>query len=119
MKSGFIAKNKADILDKVFPEYKKISQAPNSIPYFDREEDEESWKIREREVKYKAINASGDIYLIQNPTVWKGRKYHSDGVIVRYRPPPEFLCTYEEAEKKGMERQSIRNFTERQDDDSL
>lgn len=71
------------ILDRVLPEYKKISEAP---------------EYDNPEVRYKSIDPrSGDIFLIANPCTWIEVSDEKGRTILR-RPKPALEMTYSEAQ---------------------
>ena len=73
------------ILDRILPEYKKISQAPNLSDVVN--------EYAERQKLYKSIDSrTGDIFLVQNPAVWAR---NAAGDLVR--PAPKFVMKYDEA----------------------
>lgn len=74
------ARNYADMLDLVFPEYPRISTAPKGpqdIPaYWELprgkaiDDFEEAWAKEEAQKIYKAIDSrTGEVYLMRNPAV--------------------------------------------------
>ena len=72
------------LLNSVLPEYRSIAKAD---PY--NETDPEL---------YKAINAFGDIYLIQNPAAWKLGSL-PDGSGLRIRLKPQLKLSRAQADK--------------------
>lgn len=86
------------ILDKILPEYQKISEAPINL---------EPEQIEyERHKKYKSIDKDGDIYLIQNPAVWH-ETVDAYGKITKWRPKPELVFTSDAASKASENRTLI------------
>ena len=80
------------ILDRILPEYKRISAAPTHL---------EQHEIRDERLKlYKSTDAGGNVFLIQNPSAW-ANYVNSYGVNVKVRPQPIFKLSYEDAQKAG------------------
>lgn len=78
------------ILDLVLPQHQKVSLAPASIDHYG-----EAAMAQERLIKYKAVDSSGNIYLMQNPSTWE--IVVKNGVEVKIRPKPELVMTASEA----------------------
>jgi hypothetical protein len=81
---------KSNVLDKILPEYKKISEAPTFL--------DDSQIEYERTIRYKSIDSDGDIYLIANPAAWIRRKDLEKRSIV-YRPAPQLIFNAKDAQK--------------------
>lgn len=96
------------ILDSVLPEFKKLSEAPTSLPegvYYNDHPDlpegsrmtdaDWAWVLEERKKRYKTIDALGNVYLSMNPLVYP-RKYvraseNGRWVMTVARPPRELV----------------------------
>jgi len=117
--------NKSDLLDVILPEYPHVKTIPNSIsqaPGFAAvgrdtkklQEFEDNYYKQEQNKEYKCMDATGAIYLIKNPAVWR-RKVGLKGEIILLRPAPRFLMTFKQAlklaEKQGTV-SSPRGFTD-------
>lgn len=85
-----ITSKKVD-LDTVYPEYRKISEAPTLADLEDESEiyarDLDYLIQKERDTLYKSQDKWGNIWLIQNPAVWK--LIEVKGKLFKYRPKPQ------------------------------
>lgn len=104
-----------DILDRVLTEHQKISDAQNGPA--DPNEDRDLWESREREIRYKATDGAGNVYLLMNPAAWpevtrrefvaspNGRDEHSGRTgtwvthQVKVRPPHKLVLSASAAQK--------------------
>lgn len=77
---GFATKD-LTIINKVLPDYESVSKVKSPV---------------EGQL-YKAIDRSGDIYLIEHPTVWR-EKVDEKGRMTRMRLKPQLAMKYEDAQ---------------------
>lgn len=71
-----------ELLNFVLPEYQKISEVEKPCPL--------TW--------YKAMDSSGNIWLVKHPDTWK-HSYDHLGRSVKTRIKPKFVMKYQDAKK--------------------
>ncbi|MEM9358650.1 MAG: hypothetical protein AAGB04_20920 [Pseudomonadota bacterium] len=105
--------DKWSILDYVLPEYQKITEAPlrlEEMPGYSSKYsivERERFKLKalalERNRRYKAMDADGNIYLVGNP--WARRlETREDGSVWIVHPKPRRIMTYAQAKRVAVRR---------------
>lgn len=97
---------KRDLLEKVLPEYELATDAPlrlEEMPGYQQARErgelrrfEAEMITEERKLKYKTIDADGNIYLVANPWARKV-EMREDGRNWVVHPKPKLVMTYAEA----------------------
>lgn len=100
--------NKKVDLDAVYPEYRKISEAP-TLAEIEDEVCRYGFDLynqikAEQERLYKSQDKWGNVWLIQNPAVWK--TIEVEGKTFKVRPKPK-LASFKESEVPSIIAKSI------------
>ena len=118
--------DRQSLLDRVLPEYEKITVAPlrvEDVPgYSDDFTADELSEFRssaittERRKRYKSIDADGNIYLVENP--WTRHvELRDDGRHWVVHLKPQLIMSYAEARRKAPSNQSVNRATDKHKDE--